>query len=129
MSKRSPELKRKLMHEALVGYATLLADHYGLEITAQDFDQVNRLADQHCGFFGSQKERRESFEAIATFVLHRFGLKREPLVVAQYRNIALTDAGLDISGQVMPVVASDDVSSVASSEERFLDTEFVAIYW
>jgi hypothetical protein len=126
---QSVERKRQLMRCALISYATLLADHYGRSITVQDLSEAGLLSEQYCSSFGSQKERREAFDAIATFLLDRFGLEREPLIVAQYRGVALTDAGLDFSGQPMPLVASDDVPSAASSEERFLDTEFVAIYW
>jgi hypothetical protein len=118
------------MHNALVGYATLLAEHYGHSITVQDLSEVGLPSEQQCNSFGSQKERREAFDAIATFLLNRFDLEREPLTVAQYRTVALADAGLDISGQSMPLVVSADVPSIdAPFEDRFLDSEFVAIYW
>ena len=126
---QSVERKRQLMRCALVTYAKLLADHYDRSITAQDLSEAGLPSEQHCKSFGSQKERREAFDAIATFLLDRFGLERETLIVAQYRAVALNDAGLDFSGQPMPLVASDDVPSAAPSEERFLDSEFVAIYW
>jgi len=133
-SNQSVELKQQLMEDALVGYATLLADHYDLCITTQDSSEIGFLSGQHCISFGSQKGRREAFDAIATFVLGRFGIEREPNIVAQYRVVALADAGLGFSGQPMPLVAPDnvpstDIPSAASFEERFLDSEFVAIYW
>jgi len=128
-SSQSVELKQQLMRDALVGYATLLADHYDLSITAQDSSEVGLLSEQHCISFGSQRGRREAFDAIATFMLDRFGLDREPLIVANYRAVALADAGLNFSAQTMPLVTSDNLPSAASSEERFLDSEFIAIYW
>jgi hypothetical protein len=126
---QSAELKRQLMHRALVYYATSLTGHYGRSITAQDLSAAGLLSEQHCSTYSSQKERREAFDAVATFLLDRFGLEREPLVVAQYRAVALADAGLDFAGQPMPLVASDDIPSKMSPQERFLDSEFVAIYW
>jgi hypothetical protein len=127
---QSTDRRRHLMHNALVGYATLLAEHYGHSITVQDLSEVGLPSEQQCNSFGSQKERREAFDAIATFLLNRFDLEREPLTVAQYRTVALADAGLDISGQSMPLVVSADVPSIdAPFEDRFLDSEFVAIYW
>jgi hypothetical protein len=131
---QSVERKQQLMHNALITYAKLLADHYHRGITTQDLSEVGLLSKQYCNSFASQKERREAFDAIATFLLGRFDLEREPSVVAQYRTDALINAGMDFSGQPMPLLVSDDVPSddvlvAAPSEERFLDSEFVAIYW
>lgn len=129
-SKTDPSTDRKRqMHDALVGYATLLANRHGHSITAQNLYEAGFPSEQQCNSFGSQKERREAFDAIATFVHNQFGLKRDPDIVAQYRAVALTDAGMDFSGQSISLVASKDVPPATSSEEHFLDSEFVAIYW
>lgn len=122
--------KPQLMHDALISYATLLAEHYGHTITVQDLSDVNLLSEQQCNSFGSIKERREAFNSIATFLLDRFGLERDAQIIAQYRTDALVEAGMDFSGQPMPLVVSANVPSAnVPSEERFLDTEFIAIYW
>lgn len=107
----------------------LLAKHYGQNITAQDLSEAELPSEKHCNSFASQKERRDAFEAIATYVLNRFNLKREPDIVAQYRATALTDSGLNFLGQPMPFVTLGDAPAVEASEERFLDSEFIAIYW
>lgn len=129
MSGQSVEPKQQRVHGALVGYARLLADHYDHGITSQDFSKINLLSEKHWASFDSQRERREAFDAVATFLLDRFGVEREPDIVADYRAAALEGAGLHFSGQAMPLVTSDDLPSAASSDERFLDSEFVAIYW
>ncbi|MEW6144107.1 MAG: hypothetical protein AB1598_03705 [Thermodesulfobacteriota bacterium] len=126
---QSIDRKRKLMHDALVCYAILLAQHYGHSITEQDLRESNLPSEKQCNSFVSQKERREAFEGMATFLLERFKFDREPLIIAQYRQVALSDAGLDFSGQPLPLVASHKVPHTLTSEERFLDSEFVAIYW
>ena len=128
-SDRSTERKKQLMREALVAYATSLATHHGLSITAQDLTKVGLPSEHHCTSFGSLQERREAFNAITTFLIERFDLAPDPLIAAQYRTAALLDVGFHFSGQVMPLMASDDGPSAASSGERFLDSEFVAIYW
>jgi hypothetical protein len=79
--------------------------------------------------FGSLDERRKAFSAITKHLVDRFGFPQEPDISAQYREAALTNAGLHFSGQVAPLVASDDVPSSTPEKERFLDSEFVAIYW
>ena len=40
-----------------------------------------------------------------------------------------TDAGLDFSDQPIPLIATDDNLFTVYSDERFIDWEFVAIYW
>lgn len=121
--------QKRLMHDALIGYAVLLAEHYGQIITGQDLSNSGLLSEQQCNSFGSLEERRKAFNEIASFLGERFDLELEPIVVAQYRAAALIDAGLDFSGQPIPLVASSDATSAVSSEKRFLDAEFVAIYW
>jgi hypothetical protein len=121
--------KQQYMHRALIIYAQLLADHYGYTITEQNLSEAGLPSELHLTSLISVKERREAFDAIATFVLNRFRIEREPLVVTHYRTVALTDAGLDISGQVTPPQATTGVTSLKCLDERFIDSEFVAIYW
>ena len=124
------EQKQRSMYNALIGYATLLADHYSLALTSQDTEIISQLADQNSDFNNSQKDRREAFGEIAKFLHERFDLKREPDIFADYRVKALSDAGLDFSGQVLPLIAQKgNTSTNIAVNERFIDTEFIAIYW
>jgi hypothetical protein len=126
---RRTELKQQLMHKALTAYATDLAAHYGHTLTMQDLSEVGRLSAQHSTSFGTLTEKREAFGAITSFLNDRFDLPRNSDITARYRAAALEDTGLLFRDQVTPLVASDDVPSPTSSQGRFLDTEFVAIYW
>lgn len=121
--------RKRLIHDALAGYAILLAKHYGHTISAEDLSDAGLPSEQQCHSFDSQKERREAFNEISKFVLQRFSIDREPMIVAEYRAVALMDAGLDLLGQPITFMASNDVTVATSSENRFLDSEFVAIYW
>lgn len=128
-SNQNMELKQQLAHDTLVNYAKLLADHFEKNITLQIQEKINLLADQHCVSFGNQKGRRAAFESIAAYLIDSFDLKKEPLVFAQYRAIALNDAGLDLSGKPASLTAANNAVSPTAPQERFLDSEFVAIYW
>jgi hypothetical protein len=128
-SNQGIKLKHKLMHDALINYSKFLADHYKLNLTQQNFDEIRLLSEQHCASFSSQEKRYKAFEVIAKYLIDNFSLEREPLTFAQYRASALTDAGLNFSGSPIPLVTSHEIVSSTSSKERFLDSEFIAIYW
>ena len=131
---QSKDRKKQLMHDALVCYATLLAEHYGHTIAIQDLSEAGLLSEKQCNSYDSIKEKRKAFDEIATFLLDRFSLEWEPLTVAHYRAVALVDADLDFTEQSLSPAASPDIPSTdappaKSFDERFLDSEFVAIYW
>lgn len=121
--------KQQHMQKALMIYATLLAEHYDHEFSEQASSEIQYLAEQHCTSFGNVEERRNAFEVVAKYVLEHFGLERNPLILAQYRSIALRDAGMNAFGQVMQLPVLDGSSSPTPTGEWFLDSEFIAIYW
>jgi hypothetical protein len=126
---RSTERKQQVMREALVAYAKALAGHYGHSISMRELTEVGLPSEQHCMSFGSLEEKRKAFDPITEHLVDRFDLPQEPVIAAQCRGTALIDSGLLLPEWVMPPVASDDVPSPASSQERILDSEFVATYW
>ncbi len=120
--------RKKLMRDALIGYAKLLAEHHGQTISDNELSQAALLSEKQCNSFGSLEERRNAFDAIATFLSARLQLEWDRVVIAQYRAVALVDAGLDLSGKATSLGLADSTSPDVS-EKRFLDSEFVAIYW
>ncbi|MCU1267571.1 MAG: hypothetical protein JWM21_3889 [Acidobacteria bacterium] len=120
--------RKKLMRDALIGYAKLLADHQGQTISDNELSQAGLLSEKQCNSFGSLEERRNAFDSIATFLSARLNLELDRIVIAQYRAVALVDAGLDLSGKPTSLGLADSTSPDVS-EKRFLDSEFVAIYW
>ena len=129
-SKTEPRIDRQQqMREALVSYARLFAERYGQSITEQELVDAGVLTEQQCNSYGGLMERREAFNAIATFLIQRFGIEREPMVIAECRAEALEKAGLGWSGPSPSFAPSDNVPAAVSSGHRFLDSEFVAIYW
>lgn len=126
---RSTERKQLLIRDALTAYAMFLADHYGFSLTAQDLPEVDLLSEQHCTSSDTLTESRKAFGAITSFLHDRFDFPREPVIAAQYRWDALEEVGLPWSGQVMTPPLSNGTPSPTTSQGRFLDSEFVAIYW
>ena len=123
--------KKERMRNALIGYAELLANHYNQNITPQDLSMITLISQENCSLYASQKERNQAFEAIATYLLESFNIERESEIVANNRELALNNAGLDFSGQITSLEISNAPlpTTSPSREQRLLDTEFIAIYW
>ena len=68
--------------------------------------------------FGSLEEKRKAFDPITEHLVDRFDLPQEPDIAAQCRGTALIDSALLLPEWVMPPVASGEVPSRASSQER-----------
>jgi hypothetical protein len=64
--------RKQLMHNALVSYATSLAQAYGHTVSGQDLSQSGFPSEEQCNSFGSIEERRKAFSEIAAFVTERF---------------------------------------------------------
>ena len=122
--------QRQMMHAALVAYGQMFGAHYDHVITERDLAEADLLSEKQCTSYGSLQDRRAAFDKVALHVLERFHIERDSLVVAQYRAAALCDAGMDLMGQVMPAASHGlEPSPRAEQDERFLDVEFIAIYW
>jgi hypothetical protein len=121
--------RKRLVRDALIRYGELVGESYGTRITSQELSVAGLPSEQQCTSFGTLEERRNAFDLIAEFVKDRAGVELEPMLIAQLRGIALQEAGLDLLGNPMPIVTASDPSSVRSATKRFLDSEFVAIYW
>jgi hypothetical protein len=91
---QSAERKRQYMRAALVEYARLLASHYGHDMVEGELIDCGLPSADHCNSYGSLKGRREAFEAVTRHVEQRLEIKSDPLTAAQYRAVALADAGL-----------------------------------
>jgi hypothetical protein len=128
-SEQSAERKRQYMREALIEYARLLANHYGRDIAKGELIDSGLPSADHCNSYGSLKGRRDAFKAITRHLEQSLEIESDPLVAAQYRAAALVDAGLSLDGEVLPLAAPEGSLTPGFSDERFLDTEIVAIYW
>jgi hypothetical protein len=123
------EREQQVMRKALVVYAGSFAAHYDYSITTQELAEAGLLPEQPFMPSDRVEEKREPFGQITKHLRDRFDLQQEPNIAAQCRGAALMEAGLLLSEQTMSPLSSDDVPTLTHSQERFLDSEFVAIYW
>lgn len=121
--------KQQLMHNALVKYADLIAKHFQIKLTTKHKDEIRRLADQHSSSFGNQEVRFQAFKAISAYLSSNFHFNQDSLLFAKYRQTALADAGLDFTGGTMQSAPVNTKVSHSDFNDRFIDSEFVAIYW
>lgn len=122
------ERARKSMRSALTGYALDLAERYGKTLSEEDLARALLPSDEDAGSFGSLKERREAFGKLTRYVEQEFEVEVDPLVAAQLRAGVLLDAGLDLQGRPINR-ATSDLAAGSRPDERYLDAEFIAIYW
>lgn len=126
----STEHKSKPFKNALLKYADLLAAHYDHSLTTSDLFKLDTLLAQHSLSTDSLEARRTAFDIVSSHVLDQFQIEREPEVVAKYREPAMLEVGLELTGSPIVKVATMHLPpSEKISEDRFLDSEFVAIYW
>jgi hypothetical protein len=122
--------EQQLVCGVLENYAKLLAQHYDHELTSQDLVEVNRLASQYSKSFKGVRAQRPAFEAISTFVLSRFKIPRDPDIVAKYRDKAreVFARGLPLD-QFTQQEKKSKTPHTTLADERFIDSEIIAIYW
>ena len=124
------ERRTDCMREALLAYAELLAQHHGKTIHGGHEKEIGQVAERYCRSNGTLSERRIAFSAITGELQKHFSIEHDSLLAAKYRTAALTDAGLHPDGRTLPSEAFDESSVMLdSSGQRFLDSEFIAMYW
>jgi hypothetical protein len=119
----------RMIVDSLNRYAELISKHYEYNITEQDKQDIVLIINQHCVSFSSQEERRNAFDAVAKIMIDRIGIERDSSVIAEYREDALKDAGLDFLGRPIATKESNTHNTIKHPNDRFVDAEFVAIYW
>lgn len=126
----SVQLRQPSMSDVLMIYGKLLADHYGGSIATEDLSRhVEALSQLGFSSCNRHEERRAAFDIVGDFVLSRLGVQADPTVLAECRAAALTNAGLDPFWQPLMVPAGETECRSVPPDMRFLEVEFVAIYW
>lgn len=120
--------RKKFARDALTRYAILLGEHFKTAVTSDDLAASGLSSDADCGDFETVEARRRAFNRVADFLKERFEVDSDPVVLAQYRTAALIEAGLDLTGKPLPANTAT-VTTTQTTEKRYLDSEFVAIYW
>jgi hypothetical protein len=122
------ERHRTMLSTALRDYAQALVQHHGHEISREDLLQPGFIDVATSSADEDVKARRQHFRDITSHLENRFGFSTDPVVATHLRTAALLDADLGVASS--NTVGSQAISPADPSEEmRFLDAEFIAIYW
>jgi hypothetical protein len=121
----SPSLPERL-HQALSAYATdLVRRHEGQIDSAQLEEAVSQAAGVNLGDAGLE-ERRRVFTQITEHIEQTLSVSVDPVVAAQLRHTAWLESDPAMRGD--SALARQDLAA-RRPDERYLDAEFVAIYW
>jgi hypothetical protein len=138
------ELEQRLGQRALVAYAESLAARNGHELDAADFRELEPIAEENGISFDTALRRQQAFGEVTSFLQGRYGWRADPEAEAECRSVALRESGLDTFGQPALPAATDGISAAiltsdhlrpndapatADTNDRYLDSEIVAIYW
>ena len=110
-------------------YARLVAQRYSSPVSDEVLGTSGLPSREHCRAFRSIEGRRAAFRAMTHFLERRLGLEVAPEVAAELRCAALLDSGLFLNGEKIADGQSVPQLTDAPSNERFIDSELVAVYW
>jgi hypothetical protein len=117
------------MRQALIYYAVTVAAAYEASCGEQDLASHGLLSGEQVTAHGSVAERRTAFGAVTRHLREEHHVELDPTVLADARGEALRRAGFDEVGALAESAASAVTAASEDPEQRFLDTEVVAIYW
>ncbi|MCZ7547639.1 MAG: hypothetical protein M5U11_00585 [Anaerolineales bacterium] len=114
------------MKKILQIYADLIAKEFQIELSQLDRENIEMLSERNCSFCSSVDVRRIAFNSILSYLSEHHTFKPDPNITSEMRNNAIIKAKID---QLTKNQLDQNVSSTLYEDERFLDTEFIAIYW
>jgi len=120
--------RRQFIRDALTTYAKSLSEHYKIPVTTDELMVSGIPSEAACDNFDTVEARRQAFTEVSTFLKERSPTDFDPVVVARYRSDAILQAGLDLLGRPMSSKTAP-ATPLPGKEKRFLDSEFVGIYW
>lgn len=114
---------------AIEKYATLLAGHHEKELSTAAVDSLIAKTTHDQDWLSTVDERRPVFSEITRHIDELMGVETSRETAAIYRVAALADIGLGLGGTLAPNAAGASPRRASPRDERFLDTEIIAIYW
>ena len=113
------------MKKTLLAYGRATASRHGGDIPKVD-ERLLEMVDRHRFAVETVDERRRAFKAVDEMLSQECGIKSDPDEAVQRRWSAQLEGGLlDDSSQL--TAPSPTVHE--AHDDRFLDSEFVALYW
>lgn len=110
---------------ATVAYAMLLGDRAGVEVTEEELEIAGLFDHDFTDTDVNVRDWREMLARVTRFIEERTGQTFDREAAADYRVAAITEARL--LEPVAPVTTFE--TQPAETQERFLDSEIVAVYW
>lgn len=110
-------------------YISLLVEHHEGALTPAD---LRALVDEYVfdrNWLATVDDRRPIFAEVTRRVDDHFTVTTSSEVAAVLRVAALFDVGLGFGGTLVPRQAPGSPKVETRPDERFLDTEIIAIYW
>jgi hypothetical protein len=119
-----------VMRAALLDYGTLLAASYECTLSKEEIQEAGLPTPAQCASHHTVESRRVAFHEMTSFVAERCGIDVGLEVAARCRSTAWIERDLSPSstvegGSMVPAASSMSLSPDA----RYLDVEFVAMYW
>ncbi|MET7373847.1 DUF6414 family protein [Micromonospora arida] len=114
--------------QALRAFGDMLANHAGVELTDADRQQIEQIGSETADLVVGVAESRKAFSSVATYVAALGGAKVDAVLVAELRVRACREQGLVPGGSALTVETSL-LKAPAQADEKFMETEVVAIYW
>lgn len=117
------------VREALLEYGQAIAEAHGHQITAAELADSGLPRYEDVKAFGDLASRRLAFASVAETVETRFGLCLDAEELSSLRSASLLKAGLNLTGQVISNASPAMAGSRDTADAKFLEAQFVAIYW
>ncbi|WFE34553.1 hypothetical protein [Micromonospora sp. WMMD975] len=124
--RRQPVMEPRV--RALCAFGDMLASCAGVELTEIDRRQVEQIASEMADLVVGVTESRKAFSSVAAYIATLGGREVDAAQVAELRVRARQEQGLGPGGSAMRV-DTPPLALPARGDEKFMETEIVAIYW
>lgn len=126
---RSSEETADQMVRVLSLYGELIAGRCGLNLDSETRAQIVVLARENSGLLDSFTSSRRVFRLVVEELENRFSVSINPDDAVRERSRAWDLIGASPGGTVALRTSSSEPAGGTTANERYLDSEFVAIYW
>ena len=110
-------------------FAMLLFEHHGKDLEMSSvLDLISAVVPDR-DWLATVEDRRSVFAAVLGRVDEAIGAQTSKETAARYRTAAMIESGLGLGPALGPATGAHFTRNPQRGEDRFLDTEIVAIYW
>ncbi|MEW2388461.1 hypothetical protein AB0933_08890 [Streptomyces venezuelae] len=110
-------------------YGELIARRYGLTLDSDARERIENLARSSSGLLVSVTDSRRAFNLITQDLESQFSISVDPGDAANDRDRSWRLIGVTPGGIALSASNASRVQATPAADERYIDSEFVAIYW